>query len=315
MENESKMISVKMYRVLGDFAPLVRVSYVDKDAQVHSALMMLDSCSTINVLSSEMTNCIGILNKKDYENEDIITSTNTVVSLNRADFSFALGGVQFHEPFCINDHQLPRIKGDLPLVGILGNKFMLKHRLVIDYSDFTIHNSNANPEDLAISDCDVFVPMGYGLVYYGIPLLAMALGDKQVLSMVDTGASFNIIAKQTITDSGIECQYLGDTDSISGLGGSKTEAEDAIVKYKIETLRDGDGALDEISFCSQFKVIPHYPYTLPHGRCDKEGLPLPPVEAIISSPFIAKEGWVLDFGADIVYKRKTKSSALLKAAI
>ena len=87
MNNESKSIKVKMFRIVGDLAPIVRVDYVDKDAQVHSALMMLDSCSTINVLSSEMTNCIGILNKKDYENEDIITSTNTVVSLNRADFS------------------------------------------------------------------------------------------------------------------------------------------------------------------------------------------------------------------------------------
>ena len=315
MNNESKSIKVKMFRIVGDLAPLVRVDYIDKDAQEHSGLMILDSCSTVNVLSSEMANCIGILGKKDNEIEDVITSTNIVVSLNRADFSFAFGGVQFHETFCINDHRLPHIKGDLPLVGILGNKFMLKHRLVIDYGDYTIHNFNANPELFSVSDCDLFVPMGYGLVYYGIPLLAMALGDKQVLSMVDTGASFNIIAKQTITDSGIECQYLGDTDSISGLGGSKTEAEDAIVKYKIETLRDGDGSLDEISFCSQFKVIPHYPYTLPHRRCDKEGLPLPPVEAIISSPFMAKEGWVLDFGADIVYKRKTKSSALLKAAI
>ena len=313
MNNESKEISVKMYRVVGDLAPIVRVDYMDKDAQEHSALMMLDSCSTINVLSSEMTNCIGVLSKRDNENEDVITSTNTVVSLNSADFSFAFGGVQFHETFCINDHSLPHIKGELPLVGILGNKFMLKHRLVIDYSDFTIHNSNANPENLAISDCDLFVPMGYGLVYYGIPLLAMTQGEKQVFSMADTGASFNIIAKQTITDNGFECQYLGESDSISGLSGSETEAEDAMVKYKIATMKDGDGSLDEISFNSQFKVIPHYPYTPSQGSCDKNGNPLPPVEAIISSPFMAKEGWVLDFGADIVYKRK--SAALLREAV
>jgi hypothetical protein len=315
MNNVSKSIKVKMFRIVGDLAPLVRVDYIDKDAQEHSGLMILDSCSTVNVLSSEMANCIGVLGKKDNEIEDVVTSTNIVVSLNRADFSFAFGGVQFHETFCINDHRLPHIKGDLPLVGILGNKFMLKHRLVIDYSDFTIHNSNANSDNLAISDCDLFVPMGYGLVNYGIPLLAMIQGENQIFSMADTGASFNIIARQTITDYGFECQYLGESDSISGLGASETKAEDAMVKYKIETMKEDDGSLDEISFCSQFKVIPHYPYTLPHGRCDKEGLPLPPVEAIISSPFMAKEGWVLDFGADIVYKRKTKSSALLKAAI
>ena len=308
MNNESKKISVKMFRIVGDLAPIIRVDYVDKDAQEHSALMLLDSCSTVNVLSSEMANCIGILCKKDNESEDVITSTNIVVSLNRADFSFAFGGVQFHETFCINDHRLPHIKGDLPLVGILGNKFMLKHRLVIDYSDFTIHNSNANPENLAVSDCDLFVPMGYGLVNYGIPLLAMTQGENQIFSMADTGASFNIIAKQTIIDNDFECQYLGVSDSISGLAASETEAEDAMVKYNIETMKDGDGSLGEISYNSQFKVISHYPYTPSQGSCDKNGNPLLPVEAIISSPFMAKEGWVLDFGADIVYRRKQTTS-------
>lgn len=307
MNNGSKKMSVKMYRVVGDLAPIVRVDYVDKDAHEHSALMILDSCSTVNVLSPEIANCIGILNKKDHENEDIITSTNTVVSLNGSDFSFAFSGVQFHEPFCINNHRLPHIKGELPLIGILGNKFMLKHRLVIDYSDFTIHNSNANSENLAISDCDLFVPMGYGLVYYGIPLLAMIQGEKQIFTMADTGASFNVIAKRTINDNGFEYQYKGETDSISGLGGSETEAENAIVRFKLETMKAGDGTFDDISYNSQFKVIPHYPYTLPEGSCDKNGLPLPPVEAIISSPFMAKEGWVLDFGADVVYKRKQAS--------
>lgn len=313
MNNESKSINVKMFRIVGDLAPIVRVDYVDKDAQEHSGLMILDSCSTINVLSSEMANCIGSLSKKDNESEDVISSTNIVVSLNRADFSFAFSGVQFHESFCLNDHRLPHVKGELPLIGILGNKFMLKHRLVIDYSDFTIHNSNANSDNLAVSDCDLFVPMGYGLVNYGIPLLAMIQGENQIFSMADTGASFIIIAKQTITDNGFECQYLGESDSISGLGASETEAEEAMVNYKIGTMKDGDGSLDNISFSSHFKVIPHYPYTLPKGSCDKNGFPLPPVEAIISSPFMAKEGWVLDFGADIVYKRK--SATILKDAV
>jgi hypothetical protein len=148
--------------------------------------------------------------------------------------------------------------------------------------------------------------MGYGLVYYGIPLLAMIQGEKQIFTMADTGASFNVIAKQTINVNGFEYQYMGETDSISGLCGSETEAENAIVRFKLETMKGGDGAFDDISYNSQFKVIPHYPYTLPQGSSDKNGLLLPPVEAIISSPFMAKEGWVLDFGADIVYKRKNK---------
>ena len=307
MSNENKKINVKMFRVEGDLAPIVRVDYLDNNAQEHSALMILDSCSTVNVLTSEIANSIGILRKKDNENEDIITSTNTVVSLKGADFSFAFGGELFHETFYINDHRLPAIKGELPLIGILGNKFMLKHRLVIDYSTFTIHNRNANSENLPISDCDLFVPMGYGLFYYGIPLLSMIQGKKQIFTMADTGASFNIIAKQAINNNCFEYQYKGGKDSITGLGGSETEAENAIVGFNLETIKEGDGKLGYISYNSQFKVIPHHPYTLPQGSCDKNGSLLPPVEAIISSPFMAKEGWILDFGADIIYKRKPES--------
>ena len=310
---KEKNIKVDLYRVKGDAAPFVLVDYMDKDAEEHNGVMILDSGCMGNILSHEMADSVAPLCKMEEEGTRLYSIAHEVTEAENVNFSFAFGGVQFHETFCINDHRLPHIKGDLPLVGILGNKFMLKHRLVIDYRDFTIHNSNANPENLAVSGCDLFVPMGYGLVNYGIPLLAMTQGENQIFSMADTGASFNIIAKQTITDNGFECQYLGVSDSISGLGASETEAEDAMVKYKIATMKDGDGSLDEISYNSQFKVISHYPYTPSQGSCDKNGTPLLPVEAIISSPFMAKEGWVLDFGADIVYKRK--SAAMLREAV
>ena len=306
MKKKEKDIRVEMVRVEGDFAPLVKVNYMDKNAEERSALMVLDSCSTINVLSSEIANNIGTLCKKNNDNDNIITSTNTIVSLNCAVFSFAIDGEQFREPFHVNDCHLPNIKGDIPIIGILGNKFLMMHHLVIDYSDFSIHTSNANSGNLSISDCDYFVPMGYGLVYYGIPLLAMIQGGKQIFTMADTGASFNIIAKQTISDNGFKCHYLKETDSIYGIGGAETEAEDAIVNFKLETLIGEDGSVDEVSHCSQFKVIPHYIYTLPQGSCDKNGALLPPIEAIICSPFMAKEGWALDFGAKIIYKRKAE---------
>ena len=49
-----KDIRVEMVRMEGDVAPFVQVDYMDKDAQDHTGLMLLDSGSTVNVLSSEM---------------------------------------------------------------------------------------------------------------------------------------------------------------------------------------------------------------------------------------------------------------------
>lgn len=303
MKKENK-INVKMFRIVGDYAPIVTVSYMDKDAIEHSALMIIDSCSTDNILTAEMANYIGVLCRKD-KTVDIVTSSNTIITSDCVDFSFAFGGVQFHEYFYIGDHHLPHIAGELPLVGIIGNKFMLKHGLVIDYSDFTIHTSNVSPDNLTISDCDFFIPMGIGLEYYGLPVLPMIQGGNQIITLADSGASFNIIAKKTLDDNGFDCQYLKRTDSIAGIAGTETEAEDANVNFKLLTLVEGEASMNEISHRSLFKVIPHYIYNLPQGSCDKDGEPLPPVEAVICSPFMAKEGWILDFGAEIIYRRKS----------
>ena len=60
MKKESD-IRVEMFRVQGDFAPFVKVDYMDKDAQEHTGLMLLDSGSTSNVLFSEMAERLGII--------------------------------------------------------------------------------------------------------------------------------------------------------------------------------------------------------------------------------------------------------------
>ena len=41
---------VQMLRVKGDLAPFVKVEYVDHDANEHSALMVVDSCSCHKIL-------------------------------------------------------------------------------------------------------------------------------------------------------------------------------------------------------------------------------------------------------------------------
>lgn len=312
MKNESKKISEKMFRVVGDIAPLIRVDYMDKDAQEHSGLMLLDSCSNDNLLSTEMVDSLGIsCNEKD-ETQEITTSGNVIVSLKSSEFSFVLCGVQFHESFSLVGRHLPRIAGELPLLGVLGNIFMLKHRLVIDYSDFSFHTSDVSPDNLSISDCDFFVPMGLGFEYYGLPVIPMIQGDNQIVTMADTGATDNIIARKTIDDNGIECHYQDEKDTIVGIGGD-VEAEDAIVKFNILSLTENEDQVKETSHLSLFKVISHYLITPQEGKCDSQGEQLPPVEASICSSFMAKEGWVLDFGAEIIYKRKPAAS--LKEAV
>ena len=63
-QNESKMkkeknISVEMYRVVGDLNPFIKVDFVDKDAQEHTAVMMLDSGSNVNLHNPPHTRSVS----------------------------------------------------------------------------------------------------------------------------------------------------------------------------------------------------------------------------------------------------------------
>lgn len=298
MKNE-KDIHVALVGEEGDFTPFIEVDYVDKYAQEHRGIMLLDSGSSDNFLSSDMSDSIGELCRLQDITDNIQTATGEVVTANNVHFSFVVGGCQFFETFCINDNQLTWLKG-IKIIGILGNAFLQKHNLVIDYSNYTLHTSHVSPANLSIADCDFFFPMEIGLKNYGVPVLCMKQGNHEIAVLADTGSDNNMISETAIND-GFTCQFLGTMDTISGLVGQMT-AKDAIIDFDLLRLKaNGD---KESHHKEKIKVIPINIIEAKDGQCDEEGKPLEPVQAVIGAPFMAKEGWVLDFGAKIIYKLK-----------
>lgn len=304
-------IKVEMLRVVGDLAPFVEVGYSDKDAQEYTGLMILDSGSNKSILSREVAESLTALSKKENKSTDIITSANTVVTLSHMDFSFVMGRNQFCEEFCVSNGEFPFGKvEDLPIIGLLGNEFMQCHGLAIDYRDFSFHTSTAEQEGFGVSDCDYFFPMEKGLKEFGVPIVLLSHKQETILAMADTGATHNMIASHTVNDRGMECRLLDEKDFIMGIDG-KVEVDEALVKFNLASVTE-DGGI-EIPRQEQFKVSPYYLIAPKEDRCDENGNQLPPVEALIGSPFMAKEGWILDFGKQIIYKRK--SSDYLKEVV
>lgn len=310
MTENKKDIRVEMFRIVGDMAPLIKVDYMDNNAEEHSGLFLLDSGSNDNFLCANMAGCIGNHSKVEGQTGHVYTINGDYMSVDYVRFSFAFGGNQFHDVFGMSDVCLPEIAGDLQIIGILGQEFMLKHQLVIDYSNFTIHTSDVSPKNLSISDCDFFTPMNVGLKYYNMPLVSMYQNGKEIMVLADTGASYNVLSSQAIKDYGFECQLAERIETITGLAGG-VEMKEAMVNFHLLTMK-GDRVVG-IFHHDLFKVSPHYIYTPQEGLCDEDGEQLQPVEAIICSPFMAKEGWVLDFGAKIIYKRRKTES--LKEAV
>ena len=303
MKNENDF-RVQMMRVVGDLAPFVKVEYVDQDANEHAALMVVDSCSCHNILIGTRVERHGVVLQREDDTMDIGGAGNEMVTTSLAKFHFVLGGEQFHESFCIKDGdiQIPLEIDRMPIIGILGNLFMQQYRLAIDYSDYTLHSSSVSPDNLPISACDFFFPMEIGLERYGLPVLAVRQNGNDVVALADTGATDNMIASQSISENGFDCRFLDSTDIVAGIAG-ETQVKNAIMKFCLLTLTEDD--TDVVYHEGNFKVTPHYMITPDEGQCDKNGVQLPPVVGIIGSPFMAKEGWVLDFGVKYIYKKKT----------
>ena len=73
-----------------------------------------------------------------------------------------------------------------------------------------------------------------------------------------------------------------------------------MVHFDLLTLNDGD--VGRITRKDLFKVQDEYFYNPDAGKNSSEALP--PIEAVLGVPFMAKENWVLDFCMGIIYIHK-----------
>lgn len=303
-----KDISVELFRVEGDMAPFVEVDYLDKYADEHVGLMMIDSGSNKSFLVSSMSDAIGELCDLHEVTDNIVTITGECVTAGNVRFSFAMGGRQFSEPFCINDKvRLNQVNGGAPVIGLLGIDFMLRHSFALDYSDFTLHTSHAGPSNLTIADCDFFFPMEIGLRFYNIPVLRFTQNGIEAVALADTGSNSNLISEKTLQRYGFSCEYLGTTNAFTGLTGeTRCKAKGATMDFCLTTLREQDTA--SLTHHDSF-IVPQNDIIIPEKEdFDKDSLPLDPIGIVISAPFMAKEKWTLDFGAKIIYKRSGMAS-------
>lgn len=294
-------IRVEMIRMSDNFVPFVKVDYMDKDAKEHTGLMLVDSGTNDSILAGEIAD-LCMLKKKDDEMNRIRTVSGEFMETTKAEFSFVLGSHQVCEDFYLYEDFHNSVLSDMSIIGIIGINLLCKLGLVIDYTEGFLHTSTVNPSNLTIADCDYFFPLEIGLNCYGLPIVAIRQNDADLVMLADTGATNNVIAMQSLKENRFKHSYLGCKDSITGLNGG-VEVDQAMVDFNLLTLDENN---DETETCHHdlFMVMPCYIIQSDEAGCDEKGEPLPPIEGLISSEFMAQQGWALDFGARIIYKRK-----------
>lgn len=293
-------IRVEMFRVVDDLNPFIKVDYVDRDAEEHTGLMMLDSGSNVNFLTGNVGRHIGDLCRHDDTDLEITDSAGEVILADYVHFSFAFGGKQFNEDFGIKEDCHLGFVDELPIIGLLGTAFLQKHGLVIDYSNFTLHTSDISQANLCASDCDFIFPMEIGLKNYGLPVLAIHHENTDAVALVDTGSAANVVSVTCVNQCDLKCEYTHETDTFKGLKGS-SEGNWANVDFHLLTLKEN--GVESVPFCDFFMVINQ---SVAEGYVFNESQHQP-IEGIIGSPFMAKQGWTLDFAQKVIYKRKCQT--------
>lgn len=296
-------INVNLFNGNDTNVPFVKIEYLDKDANEHCALMMIDSCSEVSMLFENMTENLCLKRVKIGSKHVLNGLGNEPQEVKDVELNFTLQSMVCREVFCVCSVDYPQ-HFEYPVIGLLGNDFHTKHKLALDYSDNTLHTSNVNPSNLSSGDCEYFYPMNLDNKHYRLPVISIKLNGKEIIAGVDSGATNNMLTIQSLAESQVPIFYLGDGDTMVGSNGA-VETKTVIVPFcLVSALDEGDKEMKDVAI---FNIIPKYIIPSQTIETGDEGQRIPPVEALLGSSFIASQGWVLDFGAQVIYKRKVNT--------
>ena len=290
-------INLKFYEVDEDWLPFVEIRFKGMDSKMYSALMLMDSGSNINSLAEEMRVLIG---KSDWvaDLSEVVNVANEAKDVSCAKLGFEMDGQQFQEDFSFQGQHLMQID-DMMFVGVLGNTFMQKHHLAIDYSSLTIHTSDMTMDKLKNKKCSFFIPMEYGLLYYNIPILKIRGKERDAVVVVDSGCDNFTLSQDALDECGLSYKLTGNIHPVEGPNGS-VEANECVLDFTLIDNRDNE--VDKHVHQAKIDVLPNSITITEEGECDNEGTPLSPIDGMIGSPFMARQKWILDFGVKALYK-------------
>ena len=299
--NGQKNMSVDFYQVENDLAPLVEVNYWDRENHECKGLLLLDTGSNINALFGKMADEIEWFEEGDISSEEVLGIGERSQRMERICFSFKMGDYVFNEPFLLTTEQMDDyMVGDMPIIGIVGNVFMQRHGLAIDYATHSVYTSEVLPAEFVIEECAYFYPMHMGLKFYGLPIVGIKGKDGEVVALVDTGSTDNSLTYGALKQNDLPCDIQEGICSIWGIGG-RVDARKARVEFDMFGF-SSETQVSTYHHNDDFLVV-EYPMLEVDGT-DDDGDALPSIEMLLGSQFFGREGWVLDFGAKAMYKRK-----------
>lgn len=298
---EQKNINLEFYEPDEDAIPFVKVIIKGKGSRMIPVLMLMDSGSSLNMLVTEVRELIDPQNWLPEESTEMVSITNETLKTPCANFCFEMNGKKFQEKFCFMENfNVMEYKG-VPLVGVLGIQFMQKHHLCIDYINRSVCTSDLFSGNTRDNNVEYYIPVEYGIKYYNAPTIEIKGKNRNIIMVVDTGTDSITISREVIEDNMLPFKLTGNNYSIDGPNGS-VDAEECMLELNIPV--HSENGICELKILETMMIIPNSINTIEEGECDDDGNPLSTIDGLLSSPFMAKQGWILDFAQKVIYKLK-----------
>jgi len=274
--------------------PFVEGAFICKNGTYLNGFFMVDSGSTDNIFNKE---ALHLLHDDSFSEDSrkVCAISNKGEMCKVADVKIKVGDLEDVEQFNISQNlDFSMFFGKNRIIGVLGAGFMRKHGLVLDYSQKCVRSSEL---DKFTDDGKAFVcPMNVGFCAYGIPLVCIKNGEEEYLCVADSGCNTSTLTQHAMVNGAQRYERIDGHQSLYTISG-ETISDLAKVDFSLMSV-----GYDEEK--GSFLVPDTDVFMIVSGQehlCWCEDKDIPPISGLISSRFMLRNKWILDFNVGFIY--------------
>lgn len=281
--------------------PLVKAAFQGKDGNVYIGQMLIDTGCVDCILNRSIVPLLHESAKLENSTHSIFSMESHETVCQGYNFAFRMGNLVFGDTFYVNPHFNfdSEIEG---FIGIIGHSFLRKHKYVLDYETKTLRSSDGSLGEL--EDYEFFFPMEVGIENYNIPIVGLVSGEKEFVMIADSGADYTLLTRHTLDELGLSSKKRKLTGSVKGFSNKIMETSTQRVQLPLLSI-GGTAESPKICICKDNANVTSEIKYIMEGLKDPKGQPNPPISGLLSSSFMLKHKWVLDFGLGVMYSKKS----------
>ena len=282
------LIEVKINRF-----PFVEGAFMAKNGKMLEGFFLIDTGSETNLLNREVER---FLSGDAYTDEKLQINAvdNKGEECSILNIEIELDCVRSNERFCIPQNiDFKEQFGENRIIGIIGSSYLREHKLVLDYESECL--CAASDKEVSLEDLSFACPMSVGLKTHGIPIVAFMKDGEEYFCVPDSGAEDGLFADGAFK--GVNSYEMLDAKgTVSGVSGTD---ETGFAKLSFSLISaDEEGNMNNlVEYEDITQVLSDHEYVANDGKRF-------PISALLSTKFMLRNKWILDYGNLAIYSRK-----------